>query len=94
MGDSQTMATEAALLGTPAIRSNSFVGENDMTNFKVLENNYGLLRNVRNYNDVLSVVTDFAIHSRKSEWTLKRQEYYKKIGDPNESIVEILEKVK
>ena len=94
LGDSQTMATEAALLGTPAIRSNSFVGENDMTNFKVLENEYGLLRNIRDYKDVLSAVTDFAIHSKKSEWTLKRQEYYKKIGDPNESIVEILEKVK
>ncbi len=94
LGDSQTMATEAALLGTPAIRSNSFVGANDMTNFKVLENEYGLLRNIRDYKDVLSVVTDFASHSKKSEWTLKRQEYYKKIGDPNESIVEILEKVK
>ena len=33
IGDSQTMATESALLGTPAIRYNSFVGQNDMTNF-------------------------------------------------------------
>lgn len=94
LGDSQTMATEAALLGTPAIRSNSFVGEHDMTNFKVLENEYGLLRNIRNYDDVLAVVSDFAIHPRKSEWMSKRDSYYKKIGDPNESIVKILEKIK
>ena len=67
LGDSQTMATEAALLGTPAIRSNSFVGDHDMTNFKVLENKYGLLRNVRDYNDVLALVTDFASRSRKQE---------------------------
>lgn len=94
LGDSQTMATEAALLGTPAIRSNSFVGEHDMTNFKVLENEYGLIRNIRNYDDVLAVVSDFAIHPRKSEWMSKRDAYYKKIGDPNESIVKILEKIK
>ena len=92
LGDSQTMATEAALLGVPAIRSNSFVGENDMTNFKVLENKYGLLRNVRNYEDVLALVTDFASHSRKQEWMEKRQAYYQHVGDPNRLIVDILEK--
>ena len=36
--DTQTMATEAAILGTPVIRCNSFVGTKDMGNFKVLEN--------------------------------------------------------
>lgn len=39
VADTQTMVTEAALLGTPAIRSNSFVGENDMGNFLELEEN-------------------------------------------------------
>ena len=37
VADTQTMVTEAALLGTPAIRSNSFVGEDDMGNFLELE---------------------------------------------------------
>ena len=36
VGDSQTMATEAGLLGTPAVRYNSFVGEDDMGNFREL----------------------------------------------------------
>jgi hypothetical protein len=37
VGDSQTMATEAALLATPAVRANSFAGEDDMTNFRELQ---------------------------------------------------------
>lgn len=90
LGDSQTMATEAALLGTPAIRSNSFVGENDMTNFKVLENRYGLLRNVAKFDDVLAVIEDFSSTSRKAEWTAKRDKYYSETGDLNQVIVEIL----
>ena len=36
VADTQTMVTEAALLGTPAIRSNSWVGEDDMGNFQAL----------------------------------------------------------
>ena len=91
LGDSQTMATEAALLGTPAIRSNSFVGPNDMTNFKVLENTYGLLRNIKSYQDVLEVVVDFAKRSRKTEWKQKQAQYYELVGDSNEDIVKILE---
>jgi len=43
VGDSQTMATEAAVLGTPAVRSNSFAGDGDMSNFRELEDEYGLL---------------------------------------------------
>jgi len=37
LGDSQTMATEASLLGTPAIRVNAKVGSHDMSNFTELE---------------------------------------------------------
>jgi len=94
LGDSQTMATEAALLGTPAIRSNSFVGPNDMTNFKVLEENYSLLRNIRRFEDVLPVVTDFACNSRKSEWQQKQSAYFEAVGDANMQIVQWLENIK
>ncbi len=92
VGDSQTMASEAALLGTPAIRSNSFVGENDMSNFKMLENKYGLLLNIRDFKTVLSVATDFAKVSRKTEWKHKREDYYKSVGDANKYIADLLEK--
>ena len=92
VGDSQTMATEAALLGTPAIRSNSFVGENDMSNFKMLEKEYGLLLNIRDFKSVLSVATDFAKVSRKAEWKHKRDVYYKSVGNTNKYIADLLEK--
>lgn len=45
IGDSGTMSTEAALLGTPAIRCSSFVGQDDLGNFIELEEEYGLLKN-------------------------------------------------
>jgi hypothetical protein len=47
VGDTQTSTTEAACLGTPAIRCNSFVGPNDMSNFKELEAKYKLIFNYR-----------------------------------------------
>lgn len=42
-GDSGTMATEAAVLATPAVRANSTVGPEDCANFRELETEYGLL---------------------------------------------------
>ncbi len=93
LGDSQTMATEAALLGTPAIRSNSFVGENDMTNFKMMEHKYGLLRNIASFDEVLKTVEDFASNSRKEEWLRKKDAYYSAVGDVNREITDLLEKI-
>ena len=92
IGDSQTMATEAALLGTPAIRSNSFVGENDMSNFKMLESKCGLLFNIRDFQTVLTVATDLAKDSRKAEWKKKREDYYESVGDTNRYIADLLER--
>jgi predicted glycosyltransferase len=43
VSDSSTMATESGLLGTPAIRVNSFAGETDMSNFAELGGRYGLV---------------------------------------------------
>ena len=91
IGDSQTMATEAALLGTPSIRSNSFVGENDMSNFKMLESKYGILLNIRDFERVLSTAIDFAKLSRKAEWQKKRDEYYSFVGNTNLFIARLLE---
>lgn len=90
IGDSQTMAAEAALLGTPAIRSNSFVGPNDMTNFKILESKYGLLRNIADFETVLATAIDFAQNSRKTEWVEKQKQYYKSVGDMNQEIVKLI----
>lgn len=91
IGDSQTMATEAALLGTPSIRSNSFVGDKDMSNFIMLEKQYGLLLNIRDFDSVLSKAVDFAKHSRKEEWKNRRENYYQRVGDINNTIVGLIE---
>ncbi len=93
LGDSQTMATEAALLGTPAIRSNSFVGPNDMTNFKVLQNKYHLLFNIAQYEDVLEQLNKLSSQSHKQEWTEKKDKYFELVGDTNTIITNLLENI-
>lgn len=45
IGDSQSMAVEAALLGTPGIRFNDFAGEIGVLN--ELENKYGLTKGIK-----------------------------------------------
>ena len=92
VGDSQTMATEAALLGTPAIRSNSFVGPNDMTNFIVLEKQYNLLRNIRDYDGVIATIQDMLQNSCKQEWETKKEAYFLQVGDANQQIYDIITK--
>lgn len=91
IGDSQTMAAEAALLGTPAIRSNSFVGPNDMSNFIMLQDKCGMLFNIAKPADAIEKALELAKQSRKAEWMDKRRKYYESIGDINASIVNILE---
>jgi predicted glycosyltransferase len=56
VADTQTMVTEAALLATPAIRSNDWVGEDDMGNFVELAA-AGLIFNLSDFDDVLSRAT-------------------------------------
>jgi predicted glycosyltransferase len=43
VGDSGTMSSEAAILGTPAVRTNSMVDDDTESIFFELENEYGLL---------------------------------------------------
>ena len=89
IGDSQTMAAEAALLGAPAIRTNSFVGPNDMTNFKMLESK-GLLRNIKDFDGVLGAAKEMASNSKKAEWMQRKDQYFETVGDANAQIVEWL----
>lgn len=52
VGDSATMATEAAVVGTPAVRCQSFADQEDMTNFVELEE-YGLLYSTADETDAI-----------------------------------------
>lgn len=75
VADSQTMVTEAALLGTPAIRSNSFVGPDDMGNFLELERQ-GLVRNIGEVEDVLATATNLLTdRGVMAGWRARRDEY-------------------
>lgn len=74
VSDSQTMTTEAALLGTPAVRCNSFVGKNDMGNFVELENRYSLIYNCQDGASVLSRVSELLrLPDLKAEWVRRRE---------------------
>ncbi|WP_135828736.1 DUF354 domain-containing protein [Halorussus halobius] len=75
VGDTQTMVTEAALLGTPAVRSNSFVGEDDMGNFRALER-AGLVSNLESFGPVLDVAVDLLERDGVAdEWARKRESF-------------------
>jgi len=75
VADTQTIATEAALLGTPTIRSNSFVGDDDMGNFVEL-GEAGLLENVRDTDAVLDRATEIlADPTAGARWQRRRAEY-------------------
>jgi uncharacterized protein len=92
VGDSQSMATEAALLGTPSIRSNSFVGPHDMSNFKVLEHELGMMFNFARADEALDRALDLARDVRaKQESSQKRNQYYRTHEDVNLQIFDYLE---
>ncbi|TYL37229.1 hypothetical protein CV102_18105 [Natronococcus pandeyae] len=74
VGDSQTMATEAALLGTPAIRSNSFADGDDLSNFIELEDEYDLLYSFGDETAAFEKITSLvAREDLQEEWDQRRQ---------------------
>lgn len=74
IGDTQTMTTEAAVLGTPAIRYNSFVGPNDMGNFIELENKYDLVYSFRDPDKAIQKAVELIQQpDLKEKWANKRQ---------------------
>ncbi|GAA0450636.1 DUF354 domain-containing protein [Halococcus dombrowskii] len=89
VADTQTMVTEAALLGTPAIRSNSFVGEEDMGNFIELENE-GLIFNIASFTEAIehaeSLIDD---DSLTETWAAKRDAFMADKVNLTDVIVEL-----
>ena len=75
VADTQTMVTEAALLGTPAVRSNSFVGEDDMGNFLELERR-DLVRNCATFEEARETAEGLvADPEAKTRWRRRRDRY-------------------
>jgi len=74
VSDAQTSTTEAAMLGVPAIRCNTFVGNNDMGVFQELEKKYGLIVNVSKEEEIMPIVDMWFSHSNLKElWLMKRK---------------------
>jgi len=74
IGDSQTMTSEAAVLGTPAIRSNSFVGR--ISYLEEQEQKYGLTYGFKPYEfeKMLSKIDELLnMPYLKEEWQKRRE---------------------
>lgn len=74
LGDSQTMAAEAAILGTPALRCNTFVGR--ISYLEELEHRYKLTYGfLPDHFDrlVAKLRQILALQNRKSEWECRRE---------------------
>ena len=75
VADTQTMVTEAALLGTPAIRSNSFVGDDDMGNFVELARNE-LIYNIADFERVIETAVELIDDDEVPETWRRRRDAY------------------
>ncbi len=73
IGEGATMASECAVLGTPAI----YVNELDAGTLRE-QANYNLLINLRNSSNLLEIISNLIINKRlKEEWTERRNEMLK-----------------
>ncbi|EHQ36689.1 DUF354 domain-containing protein [Methanoplanus limicola] len=92
VSDSQTMTTEAAVLGTPAVRTNSFVGNNDMGNFIELEKKYNLIFNC-NSNEALieNCINILNFKNVKHEWKIKREKLLEDKSDITKYMIWLIE---
>jgi predicted glycosyltransferase len=92
IADTQTMITEAALLGTPGIRSNSFVGDDDMGNFKALER-AGLVYNFAEFDAVVSTAEELlASDDTAAIWERRRREFLSDKCNLTALIVDVVER--
>ena len=72
VSDAGTMTTESAVLGTPAVFSHP--RSLKMSNFIELENNYGMIFNIMEINDVIKKSLDLIKQPQiKLEWKNKKQ---------------------
>jgi predicted glycosyltransferase len=92
VGDSQTMATEAAILGTPAVRCNSFAGDADMSNFVLLQSEYGLLRSNDDESEAINTVEEYLDRSGlQEEWEQKRRRLGDEMIDVTAFMLDVIE---
>lgn len=94
VGDSQTMTSEAAILGVPAIKCNTFAGRLSVPN--ELEENYGLCYSYRpdQFDDFLRQVEQIAKEPSNTElWAEKRLKFLSDKIDVARFVAQYLEKI-
>ena len=94
VGDSQTMTSEAAILGVPALKCNTFAGRLSVPN--MLENKYSLCYAYlpERFKDMLSKIhslLDMPSESLRAEWQAKRQQMLHEMIDPTEFFINHIE---
>ncbi|MBN1846020.1 MAG: DUF354 domain-containing protein [Sedimentisphaerales bacterium] len=92
VGDSQTMTIEAAVLGTPSLRCNSFVGR--LTVPAELETKYGLTEGFRpqEFERLLGRLDEWLTEpDLKERWQRKRQDLLTQCVDVTEWIVQLFD---
>jgi len=75
VGESQTMASEAAVLGIPAVRINTF--KNRIAYLSELENKYGLLYSFTpdEFDQALEKINELLVPGTKQKWAEKRKKF-------------------
>jgi len=90
--DANTVAAEAALLGTPTIRSNSHVGDCDMGTFMELEREFQLLFNLKTAAEVAAKAVQLIQDpNTKEEWKKKREKLLQRKLDMAALMVSLIE---
>ena len=94
VGDSQTMTSEAAILGVPALKCNTFAGRLSVPN--MLETKYSLCYAYlpERFNDMLAKIhslLDMPSESLRAEWQAKRQQMLHEMIDPTEFFINNIE---
>jgi len=90
IGDGATMATESALLGTPAIYSSSLVGT--MGNFKELMDKYGLVYSYRSPDKALKKALEILDKSDyKAIWMIKKKKLFEDKINVTKFMIEFFE---
>ncbi|MFW9851069.1 MAG: DUF354 domain-containing protein [Candidatus Thorarchaeota archaeon] len=92
-GDSQTMTTEAGILGTPAIRCNSLAGSiHGIGNFTELERTYGLVYSFRNFGKAFQKMNELlAMENLKDIWNVRRSKMLSNMDDVVEFVSNFIE---
>ncbi|MFN2429322.1 MAG: DUF354 domain-containing protein [Cryomorphaceae bacterium] len=92
IGDSQTMAAEAAVLGVPSVRFNDFVGE--LSYLEELENRYKLTRGIKpdNPEELIELIKKWVEQDNiADEWKIKQTILFGNTISPAPFWVEVFE---